>query len=264
LDVDHLHVRYSPTAPPIHQDLSLQLRAGEFVSLVGPSGCGKTTLLRVLAGLLPPSAGRVSLNGRAVTKPAPEMVLVFQDYARSLFPWLTVRRNVRFPLVGRRDLGKQERVDYVDEALADVGLTGFASYYPWQLSGGMQQRVAIARALASRPTILLLDEPFASVDALTREGLEDLVLDIRNRHGRAASVVLVTHDISEAIYMADRVLVLSGAPARLIAQLDVPLPRPREQIASRSHPEFLALTEEIHSLIGAKGPVYGPGSANDN
>lgn len=257
LGVDHLQMRYPDQDHLALQDISFDLHAGEFMAVVGPSGCGKTTLLRIIAGLLRPTGGRVLLRDKAVEAPDPEMVLVFQDYSRSLFPWLTVERSVLFPLQHQRDISKANKRARVAQALADVGLEKFEKHYPWQLSGGMQQRVAIARALAFRPSILLLDEPFASVDALTREGLEDLILEIRSResHARDTTVILVTHDIGEAVYLSDRVLVLGAPPSIVHADIPVPLERPRDQITTRADARFLRMSEEIHSLIGVRRPA---------
>jgi NitT/TauT family transport system ATP-binding protein len=235
--------------PPALCDVTFDVHVGEFLTVVGPSGCGKTTLLRVLSGLTRPSEGAVLLDGRPVLGPPPEVALVFQDYNRSLFPWLTVIRNVMFPLRRTRVSGGA-RVARAEAVLRDLGLRGVARKYPWQLSGGMAQRVAIARALVSRPRLLLLDEPFASVDALTREELQDVVLRVHGElEGRRMTVVHVTHDIDEAVYLGDRVLILSSAPGRVVGSIAVDVPRPREQTASRSSPRFLAVRNEIHEII---------------
>jgi NitT/TauT family transport system ATP-binding protein len=232
--------------------LSFSVRQAELVCIVGPSGCGKTTLLRCVAGLLQPRSGRVALSGQVVSGVPDDIAMVFQDYSRSLFPWLRVGRNVDFPLP-RRGLGKRERAERVRESLAAVGLEDVADRYPWQLSGGMQQRVAIARALADRPSMLLMDEPFASVDAQTRADLEDLVLEVRDRF--QMTVLFVTHDIDESVYLGDRVLVLSRAPARLVAEIPVPLPRPRDQIATKELDAFVRLRAEVGRLIRSRGSV---------
>jgi NitT/TauT family transport system ATP-binding protein len=232
--------------------LSFSVRQAELVCIVGPSGCGKTTLLRCVAGLLQPRSGRVALSGQVVSGVPDDIAMVFQDYSRSLFPWLRVGRNVDFPL-SRRGLGKRERAERVRESLAAVGLEDVADRYPWQLSGGMQQRVAIARALADRPSMLLMDEPFASVDAQTRADLEDLVLEVRDRF--QMTVLFVTHDIDESVYLGDRVLVLSWAPARLVAEIPVPLPRPRDQIATKELDAFVRLRAEVGRLIRSRGSV---------
>ena len=191
-------------------DVSFAVADGEFVCVVGPSGCGKTTLLKCIAGLLPPSQGEILLRGKLVTSPPEEMALVFQEYSRSLFPWMSVRENVTLPLRHKAALKRDERARLVEDALDEMGLVKFMDHYPWQLSGGMQQRVAIARALAYQPSILLMDEPFASVDAQTRDDLEDLVLKVRDDYG--VTILFVTHDIDESVYLADRIVVLTHAP----------------------------------------------------
>ena len=251
LRVSGLEKRYSSSGPAVLSDVTFEVAEGELLAIVGPSGGGKTTLLRLLCGLMAPTAGSVHLDGRLVSSPPREAAIVFQDYSRSLFPWLNVTRNVMFPLRGQRE-SRSERDARVATVLGEVGLDGAGKKYPWQLSGGMQQRVAIARALVSRPEILLLDEPFASVDALTRSELQDLVLRLHQNEERGVTIVHVTHDIDEAVYLADRVLVLSGSPGRIIASVDVPLPRPREQTETRSAAEFLALRNELHSLIAGQ------------
>jgi len=218
----------------------------EFVCVVGPSGCGKTTLLKAIAGLLEPSRGEVLLNGKRVTDPPPEMALVFQEYGRSLMPWTSVRNNVLLPLRHKK-LDRPARARLVEEAVEAVGLTRFLDHYPWQLSGGMQQRVAIARALAYQPAILLMDEPFASVDAQTRGDLEDLVLRVREQFG--ITIVFVTHDIDESVYIADRVIVLTHSPTEVKEIVAVPLPQPRDQIATKALPEFVDLRGHVQRLI---------------
>jgi NitT/TauT family transport system ATP-binding protein len=247
--VTALGKRYVRDAAPALCDVTFDVHEGEFLTVVGPSGCGKTTLLRILSGLTRPSEGAVLLGGRPVLGPPPEVALVFQDYNRSLFPWLTVIRNVMFPL-RRTRVSAGARVARAEAVLQDLGLRGVARKYPWQLSGGMAQRVAIARALVSRPRLLLLDEPFASVDALTREELQDVVLRVHGElEERRMTVVHVTHDIDEAVYLGDRVLILSSAPGRVVDAIEVDLPRPRDQTASRSSPRFLAVRNEIHEII---------------
>jgi len=227
--------------------LDFSVRAGEFVSIVGPSGAGKTTLLRSLSGLLRPTGGEVVMAGERVDDVPASLAMVFQDYSRSLFPWMTVGANVNFPLRRLRDVTPAERKERVRESLESVGLAGTERKYPWQLSGGMQQRVAIARALAYKPAVLLMDEPFASVDAQTRMDLEDLILRVWESH--RMTVLFVTHDIDESVYLSDRVLVLSKSPTRILRDLAVPLPRPRDQFETKSLHEFAALREEIAGHI---------------
>jgi NitT/TauT family transport system ATP-binding protein len=250
LTVSGLGHRYGADgAGPAMLEISLDARPGELVCIVGPSGCGKSTLLRAVAGLLAPTSGEVRLDGEPVRGVPAELAMVFQDYSRSLFPWLSVRGNVELPLRGQID--RAQRRERAEEALTQVGLGGQGGRYPRQLSGGMQQRVAIARALAHRPALLLLDEPFASVDAQTRADLEDLLLRVRAEHDM--TVLLVTHDIDEAVYLADRVVVLTPAPARVAAVLDVDLPAERDQIGTRAAPEFVRLRTEAARLL-RRGP----------
>jgi NitT/TauT family transport system ATP-binding protein len=225
--------------------VDLEIRTGETVCVVGHSGTGKSTLLRCVAGLQRPSGGEVTVSGRAVAGPPDGLAVVFQDYGRSLMPWLRIRENITLPL--RRSLLRQERNARAAEALAAVGLEGVERLYPWQVSGGMQQRVAIARALAYRPQVLLMDEPFASVDAQTRADLEDLVVRIAAESG--LTLMVVTHDIDEAVYLGDRVVVLAGKPARIAADLEVDLPPGRDQLTTKADPEFLRLRGEVMSLI---------------
>ncbi|HWK19567.1 MAG TPA: ABC transporter ATP-binding protein [Microbacteriaceae bacterium] len=227
--------------------INLSLTPGEFVAIVGPSGAGKTTLLRTLSGLLRPTSGDIFMHGEKVDSVPSELAMVFQDYSRSLFPWMTVAANVNFPLRRMRQLSKAERAERVRESLESVGLAGTERKYPWQLSGGMQQRVAIARALAYRPSVLLMDEPFASVDAQTRMDLEDLILRVWETH--PMTVLFVTHDIDESVYLSQRVLVLSKSPTRVVRDIAVPLPRARDQFATKALPEFAALREEIAGHI---------------
>ncbi|MFL5969740.1 MAG: ABC transporter ATP-binding protein, partial [Gaiellaceae bacterium] len=235
-----------PKATHALEDVAFTVADGEFVCVVGPSGCGKTTLLKCIAGLMRPTRGEVLLRGKRVLEPPEELALVFQDYSRSLMPWSTVRNNVLLPLRHKK-LSTGERKDLVEESLESVGLSRFIEHYPWQLSGGMQQRVAIARALAYQPSILLMDEPFASVDAQTRGDLEDLVLRLRDEYG--ITILFVTHDIDESVYLADRVIVLTHAPTEVKEIVSVGLPRPRDQIATKELPEFARLRAHVYRLI---------------
>jgi NitT/TauT family transport system ATP-binding protein len=243
-----------PTATHAVGDVSFAVDEGEFVCVVGPSGCGKTTLLKCIGGLLRPSAGEVLLRGSPVTGPPERMALVFQEYSRSLMPWMSVRSNVLLPLRHKK-LSKRERTSLVEDALGAVGLTRFMDRYPWQLSGGMQQRVAIARALAYQPSILLMDEPFASVDAQTRGDLEDLVLQVRDEFG--ITILFVTHDIDESVYLSDRVVVLTHSPTEVKELIPVELPKPRDQIATKAEPDFAQLRAHVYRLIKREQDVQG-------
>ncbi|MBU8578710.1 ABC transporter ATP-binding protein [Brevibacterium luteolum] len=235
---------------PVIADLTFDLRQGEIACIVGPSGIGKTTLLKCLAGLQPVSSGSVVIDGHTVDGPPEELALVFQEYSRSLMPWLTVLQNIELPLKHLR-LPKAELKDRIDSSLEAVGLAGAAAKYPWQLSGGMQQRVAIARAVAYRPDVLIMDEPFASVDAQTRFELEDLCLRIREQFDM--TILVVTHDIDESVYLSDRVIVLGERPAKVTEILDVKIDGPRDQLSTRALPEFARLRSEIFELIRKAG-----------
>lgn len=230
------------------REVSFAVGQGEFLSIVGPSGCGKTTLLMNLAGLMEPTEGRVLLDGREVRKPPPQIVLVFQDYTRSLLPWRTVLRNVSYGLeLQRQRVLAGDQVARAEEHLEVVGLRDFRNFYPWQLSGGMQQRVAIARALACEPRILLMDEPFGSLDAQTRADLEDSLLGLWSKFKQ--TILFVTHDIDEAVYLSDRVLVLSGRPSVVLDEFPIELERPRDQLRTRSDRKFLEYRERIYLTI---------------
>ncbi|GAA4144777.1 ABC transporter ATP-binding protein [Actinomadura keratinilytica] len=246
----------SHTYPDGHvaiRGMDLTVPDGELVSIVGPSGCGKSTLLRCIAGLIRPTGGKVVLNNEPVEGVPDGLAVVFQDYSRSLFPWLTVRDNVALPL-RRRGMSKAERRDAAMRALESVGLAGAARKYPWQLSGGMQQRVSIARALAYQPSLLLMDEPFGSVDAQTREDLEDLVL--RVHRAERMTILLVTHDIDESVYVGDRVVVLGPSPTGVVADVPVPLPAERDQIETRALPEFISTRAAVGRLVrGDRGAL---------
>jgi NitT/TauT family transport system ATP-binding protein len=249
LEVEGLQYRYAdaaPGAPAALADVTFSVARGEFVAIVGPSGSGKTTLLRCVAGLLQPTGGEVRLAGTPVRDVPEDLAIVFQDYGRSLFPWMRVRDNVDLPLRHMR-LPTAERRERTESALAEVGLQDAMEKFPWQLSGGMQQRVAIARAVAYRPQILLMDEPFGSVDAQTRADLQDMALEVWRAHD--STVLFVTHDIDESVYLAERVVVLSPPPAIVAAQIPVALPRPRDQIETRASPDFVQLRARVARLI---------------
>jgi NitT/TauT family transport system ATP-binding protein len=224
---------------------SFTVDSGQFISIVGASGCGKSTLLMMMAGLLKPTSGQVRLGDRAITGPPAGVAVIFQDYGRSLFPWMTVGKNLSMAASADR-LPKAEVSRRVEEALSAVDLAGTASLYPWQMSGGMQQRVAIARALVVKPSVMLMDEPLAAVDAQTRADLQDLVLALRERY--RMTVVMVTHDIDEAVYMADRVLGLAAHPGRLVADIPVHLGA-RDQLTTKAEPEFVARRAEVFKLV---------------
>ncbi|MFF4302344.1 ABC transporter ATP-binding protein [Streptomyces sp. NPDC001601] len=250
LDVRGLRKTYQGSGRKVEavRDLTFTVKAGELVCLVGPSGCGKTTLLKCMGGLLGPSAGQVLLDGEPVTGPPPGMAIVFQEYGRSLFPWLKVGDNVGLPLKQKRT-PTAERRRLVADALRSVGLPDAADAYPWQLSGGMQQRVAIARALAYQPRVLLMDEPFAAVDAQTRADLEDLVRALWQERG--ITVLFVTHDIDEAVYLGERVIVLSASPTVVQDELRIDLPDERDQLHTRAAPRFTELRTHVYEQIQA-------------
>ena len=229
-------------------DITFDVARGEFACVVGPSGAGKTTLLRCLAGLMPPTSGEAMFEGTPLRRVPDQVGVVFQDYSRSLFPWLTVSRNIALPLKVR-GISKAARAERTAEVLASVGLSDVGRQYPWQLSGGMQQRVAIARALAYRPDLLLMDEPFASVDAQTRFELEDLILRVRDEFG--VTVVFVTHDIDEAVYLADRVVVVSAPPGVVSEIVDITLPKPRDQIATKGDEAFSSYRRHLLGVVMA-------------
>lgn len=232
------------------KQISFEVREKEFVSVIGPSGCGKTTLLMIISGLMPPSSGKITLKGVRVDSPPPGLILLFQDYSRSLMPWRKVLANVCYGLeLKRQRLHRKDKElkKQAEKYLEAVGLLRFRNHYPWQLSGGMQQRVAIARALACEPSLLLMDEPFGSLDAQTRGELEDQLLQIWERFQQ--TIIFVTHDIEEGIYLSDRVIVLTASPAEIFKDFSVDLPRPRNQIETRSDPNFLRIRNAIHKMI---------------
>jgi NitT/TauT family transport system ATP-binding protein len=238
-------------AHQVLRNLSLRVEPGEFTCIVGPSGAGKTTLLRCMSGLLSPTSGSVRYGDTPVNQPLEEIAVVFQDYRGSLMPWMRVRDNVAFPLEGR-GVKRGPRRDRADECLSAVGLPDVGDKYPWQLSGGMQQRVAIARGLAYSSPVLLMDEPFGSVDAQSRFDLEDLILDLQRRLG--LSVIVVTHDIDEAVYLGDRVVVLAGKPSKVVDNLEIDLGRDRDQITTRANPKFTELRTKVMEYIRPSAP----------
>ena len=213
-------------------DINLDVAEGEFLAVVGPSGCGKSTFLQIVAGLIAPSES---------------MVYLFQQYTKSLFPWRTVIDNVAFAVEHKAGMSRDKAREHSRRYLDMVGLAESAVRYPWQLSGGMQQRVAIARALAAQPRVLLMDEPFSSVDALTRLGLHSLILDLWQK--QRFTVLLVTHDVDEAVFLADRVAVLSVLPSTIVRSIPTRLPRPRDSIATRELPHFLELRHQLLEML---------------
>ncbi len=231
---------------PVISEIGLTLDPADFLTIVGPSGTGKTTLLKMLGGLLTPTSGEVLVKGHKISGPPRDVVIVFQDYANALLQWRTVAGNVAFGI--ERALSRGECRERVKHALALVGLAKRGDDYPWQLSGGMQQRVQIARALALRPAVMLMDEPFAALDAMTKAGLQDELLRLRDQTG--TSFVFITHDIEEAVYLGDRVAVLNGTPGRIERTVAIDLPKQRDQITTRQLPEFLAYRYKLHEAIG--------------
>jgi len=254
LEVSGLGKTYGEGETAAHAigDVSFALAEREFVCVVGPSGCGKTTLLKCMSGLLEPSRGQVVLRGRRIDGTPPEMALVFQDYSRSLLPWLSVRGNVMLPLRHKK-LDKAESARLVEEAVEAVGLSGFLDRYPWQLSGGMQQRVAIARALVVRPDILLMDEPFGALDAQTRTVLQEEVSRLRSVMNY--TVMFITHSVEEAVYLGDRVVVMSSRPGRIKRIINIPRDaewRGLEIEEAGNHSSFIDAKREIWELIRAE------------
>lgn len=232
----------------IIEKLDLEVRPGEFLCIVGASGCGKTTALRLAAGLYRPSEGAVTFEGEPMTEPRREVAIVFQDYGKALLPWRTAAGNVSLALEASR-IPAGERAARIEALLRKVGLPGHGAKYPGEMSGGMQQRVQIARCLAQDPTTLLMDEPFGALDAMTRQGLQDEVLSLTQ--ASKTTVIFVTHDLDEAIYLGDRVIGLLPHPGRIGIELDVHLPRPRDQLATREHPEFMRLRRQLFDFIKA-------------
>jgi NitT/TauT family transport system ATP-binding protein len=221
-------------------EVSLSVRENEFISIIGPSGCGKTTLLKIIDGLIPCDSGEILINGRKVSSPGPDRAVVFQTFA--LLPWRTVLANVEFSLE-LRQIPKEQRVDIARDYLKRVGLQEFEYHYPHELSGGMQQRAGLARALAVNPMILLMDEPFGSVDAQTRQLLQEELLELWQREQK--TVIFVTHSMDEAVYLSDRVVVMTPRPGQIAEILEVPLPRPRIAEDVRRAASFVELTNYI-------------------
>jgi NitT/TauT family transport system ATP-binding protein len=238
----------------ILRDVSLTVARREFVCVIGTSGGGKTTLLRTIAGLLPVASGSVTLGGFPVNAPSPRAAMVFQHFG--LFPWKTVRSNVAYAL---RVQGRPADPDRILRLLATLKLDRVADYYPAQLSGGMKQRVGIARALAAEPEVLLLDEPFSALDAITRESLQDEVLRLWENSSQMTAV-LVTHDIDEALLLADRVVVVSGPPGHITSEMPVTLPRPRDSQEIRGRADYPRMRKQLWNALNGPGVTCGPGT----
>jgi NitT/TauT family transport system ATP-binding protein len=251
IDIDRVAIQLGegPDAFEALHDIDLHIAPGEFVCLLGPSGCGKSTLLGALAGHLRPSRGTIRVDGEAVREPHPDRGLVFQQH--TLFPWQRVIDNVAFGLK-MQGMPRAERRERAQALLAEVGLQGFEQRYPRELSGGMQQRVEIARVLINRPKVLLMDEPFGALDALTRVKMQRLLLDVWERI--RTTVVFITHDIDEALFLADRILVMSSRPGRIVEALALPFGRPRDAELSTT-PEFVALKRHCLQLLHPEGTL---------
>ncbi|MGE0225249.1 MAG: ABC transporter ATP-binding protein [Acetobacteraceae bacterium] len=251
LSISDVSIRFSATAPDVLQDVRLDIARGAYVSIIGHSGCGKSTLLNIVAGLLKATTGGVVLDGQEVNEPGPDRAVVFQNH--SLLPWLTCRENVRLAVdqVFGRSKSRAERAAWVDENLALVRMTHAADKRPAEVSGGMKQRIGIARALAMQPKVLLLDEPFGALDALTRAHLQDQVMEIHARLG--TTVLMITHDVDEAVLLSDRIVMMTNGPEATIGEvLDVDLPRPRDRLALAQDARFLAARARVMGFLYAR------------
>ena len=244
LRVEKLDKQFTSHGRFAFKGLSFEVPKGEFLALIGPSGCGKSTLLHIMSGLSSATSGQVSLNGAPVTQPRADMMFVFQQYTKSIFPWKTVLDNVMLGVKYHSQESKSAQEELCRAQLELVGLGRYASYFPYQLSGGMQQRVAIARALARRPEILLMDEPFSALDAMMRVELQDLLLKLWSELG--LTILFVTHDLDEALYLAQRVIMLSASPGTIAHTVDVPLAYPRHQVETRKNATYLDLRERLY------------------
>lgn len=258
--VDHLRVRFGHNAAMVEavSDVSMEVKPGEFVSIIGPSGCGKSTLLNVVAGFVKASEGRVSMDGKPTDKPGADRGMVFQQY--SLFPWLTVRKNVEFGLK-QQGMESSHREQAARTLLGLAGLLAFENHYPDQLSGGMKQRVGIVRALATSPQVLLMDEPFGALDAQTRVVMQQILTNMWQRF--RISVLFITHDIDESIFLSDRVYVMTARPGKIKAEIPIPLPRPRTPDMALS-PEYLQLKQQLRDLIAEESLKAMGGELKDS
>jgi NitT/TauT family transport system ATP-binding protein len=261
LRVANLHKSYAAAggATVALNGVDLSVDAGSFVAIIGASGCGKSTLLQIMAGLVTPTSGDVFFEKSRVQAPPPNLIYVFQQYTRSLFPWKTVERNVAFGLENKGTMARHEIAARTREMIGLVKLTGFERHYPWQLSGGMQQRVAIARALACRPAVLLMDEPFSAVDALTRAGLQEVLRSLWRELG--LTVVFVTHDVDEGVYLSTRIVALTRAPGTIAIDTPIALPDPRAQIATRALPAYLDYRAKLLAHLFADEGLNGAEAA---
>ena len=253
LQASGLHKSFDTSSGRIHvvDDVTLEVAHGEFVSLLGPSGCGKSTLLRLIAGLVEPDSGVITINGRTPAQAQADREIGYVLQEPALLPWRSVAANIRLPLDVDRNTGDRSRAN-VDALLEMVGLDGFADYYPHQLSGGMQQRTALARAIAVGASLFLMDEPFGALDEITRASMRYELLRIWEADKK--TVVFVTHSIAEAVALSDRVAVMSARPGRIVTVIDIDLPRPRSSDMERE-PDFLEYTSRIHDLLAQRAPV---------
>jgi NitT/TauT family transport system ATP-binding protein len=240
----------------VFDNLACAIAKRSFMSIIGPSGCGKSTLLKLICGLEPATRGEVRFNGKAVTAPPTGMVYVFQQYAKSIFPWRTVIDNIEFGLRAQKRVGRKEARERCQDYINLVGLRGYEDYYPYQLSGGMQQRVCIARALIGEPDVLLMDEPFSAVDAMTRAILQELVLKIWDK--LPITILFVTHDVDEAVFLSTRILSLGPAGAGIVDDVEIDLPQPRDQLATRAEPRFTALRQQLFASIFVQEKTAAP------
>jgi NitT/TauT family transport system ATP-binding protein len=255
LSISALTVRFG--ARTILKEINLDVRQGEFVCVVGSSGSGKTTLLRVLAGLAGAGEGKVLFDGTQISGPSRDRAIIFQDYSKALLPWRTVRGNVALSLEAR-NVRAAEQDAIIDELLGRMGLSRAKDQFPSQLSGGMQQRVQIARCLAQDPKLLLMDEPFGALDAMTRQTLQDEILQLVA--DKRIATVFITHDLEEAIYLGDRVVVLGGSPAGVIESMEIDLPRPRNQLTTREDSRFLAYRHRLFEMLAHERSGLAPQS----
>lgn len=231
----------------VFDGLSLEIGKGSFLSIIGPSGCGKSTLLKLISGLEPPTRGEVLFNDNPVNRPPKGMIYVFQQYTKSILPWRTVIENVEFGLRAQRSVSRKEARERCREYIDLVGLKGYEDYYPYQLSGGMQQRVCIARALICEPDVLLMDEPFSAVDAMTRAILQELVMRIWQK--LPITILFVTHDVDEAVFLSTRIVSLGKAGVGIAEDVEIDLPQPRDQIATRAERKFTELRQRLFASI---------------